>query len=95
MSNAAKAGVSLEARQPSGPPGDWLRRCHRIPAVAHMRTVTDACYTKEGEKIAAGMPMGAKMLKCELKAVDRKDYSVPLTDVQFAAIKATFVRPRR
>ena len=56
-------------------------------------TVTDACYTKDGQKITdmqrcaqmfpvyanprlnAGLPMGATMLKCELKAVDRKDYS--------------------
>ena len=71
-------------------------------------TVTDACYTREGEKItdmprceqmfpvysnprlAAGMPMAATMLKCELKPVDRKDYSVPLTAAQFAAIKAAF-----
>ena len=71
-------------------------------------TVTDACYTKDGEKISdvarcaqmfpvysnprleAGTPIGAALLKCELKVVERKDYSVPLTDVQFAAIKATF-----
>jgi Tannase-like family of unknown function (DUF6351) len=71
-------------------------------------TVTDACYTREGEQItdmrrceqmfpvysnprlAAGMPIEATMLKCELKPVDGKDYSVPLTAVQFAAIKAAF-----
>ena len=71
-------------------------------------TVTDACYTKEGEKITdvarcarmfpifsnprleAGMPIGATMLKCELKAVDRSDYSVSLTDEQLAAIRAAF-----
>lgn len=71
-------------------------------------TVTDACYTKEGEKISdmarcarmfpvysnprleAGMPISATMLKCELKAVDRNDYSVPLTDRQLAAIRQTF-----
>jgi len=41
-------------------------------------------------RLAAGMPMAATMLKCELKPVDRKDYSVPLTAGQFAAIKAAF-----
>jgi hypothetical protein len=71
-------------------------------------TVTDACYTKDGQKITdmsrcaqmfpvyanprlnAGMPIGATMLKCELKAVDRKDYSARPTDAQFAAITAAF-----
>ena len=71
-------------------------------------TVTDACYTKEGEKIIdmarcarmfpvysnprleAGMPIGATMLKCELKAVDRNDYSISLTGAQLSAIRATF-----
>jgi Tannase-like family of unknown function (DUF6351) len=71
-------------------------------------TVTDACYTKEGEKVTdmarcaqmfpvysnprveAGTPIGATMLKCELKAVDKKDYSARLTDVQLAAIRAMF-----
>jgi Tannase-like family of unknown function (DUF6351) len=70
--------------------------------------VTDACYTKDGQKITemprcaqmfpvysnprlkAGLPTGATMLKCELKAVERKDYSVRLTDAQLAALKAAF-----
>jgi hypothetical protein len=71
-------------------------------------TVTDACYTKDGQKIGdmrrcaqmfpvysnprlnAGLPMGATTLKCELKAVEKKDYPARLTDAQFAAIKAAF-----
>jgi hypothetical protein len=71
-------------------------------------TVTDACYTKDGQKIGdmrrcaqmfpvysnprliAGLPMGATTLKCELKAVEKKDYSVRLTDAQLAAIRAAF-----
>jgi hypothetical protein len=71
-------------------------------------TVTDACYTKDGQKITdmqrcaqlfpvyanprlnAGLPMGATLVKCELKAVDRKDYSAKLTDAQLAAIKVAF-----
>lgn len=71
-------------------------------------SVTDACYTKDGQKIAdmmrcaqifpvysnprlvAGLPMGATLLKCELKAAGRKDYSARLTDAQLAAIKTVF-----
>jgi hypothetical protein len=34
--------------------------------------------------------MGGTLLKCDLKAVDRKDYSAKLTDAQLAAIKAAF-----
>src|SRR5205085_4123247 len=41
-------------------------------------------------RLNAGLPMGATMLKCELKNVDKKDYSAGLTDAQLAAIKATF-----
>ena len=70
--------------------------------------VSDACYTKGGEKITdmprcahmfpvysnprlnAGLPMGADALKCELKSVDKKDYSKPLTDEQLAAIRNAF-----
>jgi len=71
-------------------------------------SVTDACYTKDGETITdmrrcaelfpvysnprlnAGMPMAATMLKCELKAVDSKDYSTQPTAPQIAALKAAF-----
>ena len=71
-------------------------------------TVTDACYTKQGDTITdmarcarmfpvysnprleAGMPIHATMLKCELKAVHRNDYSVPLTETQLAAIREAF-----
>jgi Tannase-like family of unknown function (DUF6351) len=41
-------------------------------------------------RLNAGLPMGATTLKCELKAVDRKDYTQPLTDAQLAALKAAF-----
>src|SRR4029453_1221686 len=71
-------------------------------------TVTDACYTKDGQKITdmrrcaqmfpvyssprlnAGMPLGSTMLKCALKSIDKKDYSVTLTGPQVAALKAAF-----
>jgi hypothetical protein len=71
-------------------------------------TVTDACYTRDDQKITdmrrcaqmlpvyanprlvAGKPMGATLLKCELKAVERKDYPARLTDAQLAAIRAAF-----
>jgi hypothetical protein len=41
-------------------------------------------------RLEAGMPIHAIMLKCELKAVDRNDYSVALTEIQLAAIRGTF-----
>jgi hypothetical protein len=41
-------------------------------------------------RLIAGLPMGATTLKCELKAVDSKDYSARPTEAQLAAIKAAF-----
>jgi hypothetical protein len=41
-------------------------------------------------RLGAGLPMGAVTLKCELKAVDRRDYARPLSDTQLSALKATF-----
>ena len=70
--------------------------------------VTDACYTKDGQKITdmqhcaqrfpayanprliAGVPIGGTMLKCKLKAIDKKDYSVTLSGAQLTALRAAF-----
>jgi hypothetical protein len=70
--------------------------------------VTDACYTKEGQKITdmqrctrmfplyatprlnAGQPISATMLKCELKPIDKKDYSAALTSAQLDKLKGAF-----
>ena len=41
-------------------------------------------------RLSAGLPMGSDALKCDLKAVDRKDYTQPLTDAQLASLKAAF-----
>jgi hypothetical protein len=41
-------------------------------------------------RLNAGMPLGASMLKCELKPVDRKDYAKPLTDGQLATLRSAF-----
>jgi len=41
-------------------------------------------------RLVAGQPMGATLLKCELKAVDRRDYPATLTNAQLVAIKAAF-----
>jgi hypothetical protein len=41
-------------------------------------------------RLNAGLPMGSDALKCELKAVDRKDYTQPLTDAQLASLRAAF-----
>jgi hypothetical protein len=60
------------------------------------RTITDMPRCAEmfpvysNPRLNAGLPMGATMLKCELKAVDRRDYQARLTDAQLAGIKAAF-----
>jgi hypothetical protein len=41
-------------------------------------------------RLTAGLPMGADLLKCELKAVDSKDYAKPLTDAQRASLRSAF-----
>jgi hypothetical protein len=41
-------------------------------------------------RLNAGLPMGATTLKCELKPVDRKDYTRTVTDAQMNALKAAF-----
>ena len=41
-------------------------------------------------RLSAGQPLASTMLKCELKPVDRKDYSAPLTVAQFESLRATF-----
>jgi len=41
-------------------------------------------------RLNAGLPMGATTLKCELKAIDKKDYARPLTDAQLTALKGAF-----
>ena len=41
-------------------------------------------------RLNAGLPIGATMLKCELKTIDTKDYLVTLNDAQIAALKAVF-----
>jgi hypothetical protein len=41
-------------------------------------------------RLTAGLPMGADTLKCELKPIDRKDYTNALTDAQFMALRNAF-----
>jgi hypothetical protein len=41
-------------------------------------------------RIVAGMPAAHDRLKCQLKSLDRRDYKQPLTDAQFASLKAVF-----
>jgi Tannase-like family of unknown function (DUF6351) len=55
-----------------------MQRCAQMfPAFANPRLI-------------AGQPMGATLLKCELKPVYQKDYTARLTDAQLAALKAAF-----
>jgi hypothetical protein len=39
-------------------------------------------------RLNAGLPLGATTLKCELKPIDKKDYTRLLTDVQLSELKA-------
>jgi hypothetical protein len=41
-------------------------------------------------RIAAGGPLTDDVLKCELKAIDRKAYAQPFTEDQMARLKAAF-----
>ena len=65
------------------------------------RIVEPASYTGGGRcnqmypphatpRIAAGGPLTDDILKCELKAIDRKAYTQPFTQDQMARLKAAF-----
>ena len=41
-------------------------------------------------RLVAGSPLTQDRLKCELKAVDRADYKVPLTDAQLTSLREVF-----
>jgi hypothetical protein len=41
-------------------------------------------------RLVAGSPLAQDKLKCELKALDRADYKVPLTDAQLAGLREVF-----
>jgi hypothetical protein len=41
-------------------------------------------------RLASGQPIGASLLKCPVKPVDRRDYKTPLTDAQFSKLKSVF-----
>ena len=41
-------------------------------------------------RLNAGLPLGATTLKCELKSIEKKDYTRLLTDVQLSELRAAF-----
>lgn len=41
-------------------------------------------------RLVAGSPLAYDRLKCELRPVDRRDYTVPITDAQLAGVQAVF-----
>ena len=41
-------------------------------------------------RLVAGQPLGATTLKCELKPIDRNDYTQPVTEAQLTTLKAAF-----
>jgi hypothetical protein len=45
---------------------------------------------RSNPRLAAGEPLTNDILKCELKPVERSDYTQPLTDQQFAHLEAIF-----
>ena len=59
-------------------------------AITDMQRCAQMFPVYANPRLNAGLPMGATTLKCELKAVDRKDYTQPLTDAQLASLKAAF-----
>ena len=58
--------------------------------ITDMRRCAQMFPVYSNPRLNAGLPMGATTLKCELKAVDRKDYTHALTDAQLASLKAAF-----
>ncbi|HEY3093913.1 MAG TPA: DUF6351 family protein [Vicinamibacterales bacterium] len=58
--------------------------------ITDMRRCAQMFPVYSNPRLSAGLPMGATMLKCELKGVDRKDYTQALTDAQVASLKAAF-----
>ena len=58
--------------------------------ITDMRRCAQMFPVYSNPRLSAGLPMGATTLKCELKGVDRKDYTQPLTDTQLASLKAAF-----
>ena len=58
--------------------------------ITDMRRCAEMFPVYSNPRLNAGLPMGATLLKCELKAVERKDYAARLTDAQLAAITAAF-----
>jgi len=41
-------------------------------------------------RTSAGGPATADIFKCELKPIDKSDYKRPVTDAQFAQLRAVF-----
>jgi hypothetical protein len=58
--------------------------------VADMQRCAQMFPVYSNPRLNAGLPMSAVLLKCELKAVDAKEYTVQPTAAQLAAIKAAF-----
>ena len=65
------------------------------------RIIEPASYTSQGRcnqlypphtdpRIAAGAPLTNDFLKCELKSIETKDYTLPFTTAQMARLKASF-----
>jgi hypothetical protein len=69
-----QAGEKIAEPRVYGPPG----RCNQLyPAYADPR-------------IASGGPLAGDILKCQLKAIDTKDYTHPLSDSDLARLKTIF-----
>jgi hypothetical protein len=73
-------------------PADATDACY----TANLEKITDPAKCKEmfpyyaDPRLVAGSAMTNDILKCQLKTLDRKDYKQPLTDAQFASLKAIF-----
>ena len=58
--------------------------------ITDMQQCAQMFPTYANPRLNAGQPISALMLKCELKALEKKDYSPALTNAQLAALKAAF-----
>jgi hypothetical protein len=59
-------------------------------AITDMKRCAEMFPVFSNTRLAAGQPIAAAMLKCQMKPVDRKDYSKPLSDEQFSKLKTVF-----
>src|SRR5262249_2353127 len=89
--DASNAKNTLEKVLRNRPP-DITDACYTKDGqkITEMRRCAEMFPFYSNPRLVSGLPIGATMLKCELKPIDKKDYSSPLTDTQIASLRAAF-----